>query len=110
MKCGTGHYGYMAMVGEAIMLLEAAADVVEATEMVDPKQNVHHQTGTMSDQLKLAVQTIETEFSAPDGAVMTNDDVSEVNQALSTIRTVIDRVETKMAGYSAKHQEKPRSR
>lgn len=109
MRCGTGWATGMVMRGETIKFLEDAATLIEATEMVDPKQNVHHQSGTMADQLKLAVQTIETEFSAPDGVVMTADDVSEVMQALSAIKVVIDRVETKLAGYSAKHQEKPRS-
>jgi len=94
----------------AVEWYEAAADKIEATEMVDPKQNVDHQSGTMSQQLHLALQTIETEFSVPDGSVITHDDVQKVTEALGTIRKIVDDVETRLAATMVQNNEKPRSK
>ena len=89
--------------------IQAVNDSAHETEMVDPKQNMDFQSGTTADQLRLAIQTFETELQAPDGIVMTAEDVAEANDALQVLRTIVDRIETKLAGYSAQHREKPRS-
>lgn len=89
----------------------AAADDRSAhkIDMSDPKQDMDFNVGTPLDQLRLAINTIETELQNPDGVSMSADDVAEAQQALQALRMVVDRVETKSAGYMAEHREKPRS-
>lgn len=95
------------------ILLDTAAVVLAAEhgheiDMSDPFQNVEQQVGTPVDQLRLAIQTIETEMRS-DGAIITEDDVAAAKQAIDQLRRIIDRIETKLAGYSAEHREKQRS-
>ena len=87
----------------------AAQDSSHDTPMVDPKQNVDIRTGTSADQLRLALNTIETELQNPDGLVITDDDVKAAAEAITELRKLVDKIETKLAGYAAEHQERPRS-
>lgn len=98
------------------IMFDAAATMIVADDksahkidMSDPKQDMTFNVGTSTDQLRLAVQTIETELQNPDGVMIDSDDVAEATQALQVLRTIIDRIETKGAGYMAEHKEKPRS-
>jgi len=91
------------------MVVRAAEDSAHETEMVDPKQNVDFQSSTSVDQMRLALNTLETEFQAPDGVALSQEDAVEALGLLVELRSIIDRIETKLAGYSAEHREKPRS-
>ncbi len=96
------------------IMLDAAAIMADdrsshKIDMSDPKQDMQFDVGTSTDQLRLAIQTIETELQNPDGQVIDQNDVTEAMQALRVLRAIVDRVETKGAGYMAEHREKPRS-
>lgn len=94
---------------------EAARDVLArafeeaATEMVDPEQHLDVDIGTSSDQLHRALETLKTEFSAPDGQILSDGDIERANQILKELEDLISAVETKMAAYSVEHEEPQRS-
>ncbi len=89
-----------------------AADVdpsAHQVDMSDPRQNVDTNVGTSTDQMRDAVEVLEMHFLTPDGLVVTKQDAEEIREALLTVRSIVDRVLTKAAAFSADRQEKPRS-
>lgn len=96
-------------VDAALREAHGADDSSHETPMVDPKQNVEFHTGTGTDQLRLAVNTLESEFQTIDGKIIRPEDKDKMDDALRTIRGIVDRIETELAAYSVEHNEKPRS-
>lgn len=85
------------------------ASVTTATDMVDPEQHLDVKVGTSSDQLRRALETIKTEFSAPDGQILSDAEIETANQILNELENLIKAVETKMAAYSVENEEPKRS-
>lgn len=90
--------------------LEFLARKIHSRKLKDPRQNIDFKTSTTMEQLWRAIHTIETEMAWPDGSILTADDVAEVGSALGIIKTVVDRIGTKLAANQAQHREPPRSK
>jgi hypothetical protein len=89
--------------------ISAADDSAHETPMVDPRQNMDFQAGTSTDQLRLALNTLEVELKALDGVVTSPEDSAKAKDAIQVLKSVVKHIETKLAGYAAQNREKPRS-